>query len=176
MSSNAATTAAVHEPISLATVADFGGASSAHVAGTRSSAKDSERALAPLKSAVNHVMHEVREIGMATCGPFVQCVWYGTTLWHRRSVIRAFSNARFALGQCMFAVGIDDGETGAQINALDQKMRRVETASGSTKVLQAERNRLVIQLADAALVEEAPLPGADAEYGKAREAQAALHH
>ena len=87
-----------------------------------------------------------------------------------------FSDALFALGQRMFAVGIDDGELVAQISALDEKMRQVKAASGSTKALQAERKRLVLQLAAAALAEEGPLPGADAEYGKAREAQVAFQH
>jgi hypothetical protein len=61
----------------------------------------------------------------------------------------------------MFAAGIDDGELGAKIAALGQGTGRVE------------RERLLVQLA-AALEDDGPLPGADAEYGRARQARAAL--
>jgi hypothetical protein len=62
----------------------------------------------------------------------------------------------------MLAAGIDDGELGAKIAALDERTRR------------AEREGLLAQLAAAALEDDAPLPGADAEYERARAAQAAL--
>jgi hypothetical protein len=62
----------------------------------------------------------------------------------------------------MVAAGIDDGQLGAKIAALDQRTGRVE------------RDRLLLQLAAAALEDDGPLPGADAEYGRARQAQAAL--
>ncbi len=59
--------------------------------------------------------------------------------------------------------------------ALDEQLRRAETLGGSTRALHASRRRLVRQLAAAALEDDGPLPGADAEYRKAREAQAALN-
>jgi len=61
----------------------------------------------------------------------------------------------------MFAAGIDDGELGAKLAALDGWGGRTE------------REVLLIQLA-AALEDDAPLPGADAEYRRARQAEAAL--
>ena len=53
-------------------------------------------------------------------------------------------------------------------------MRRAEEVGDSTTPLKAARSQLVLQLAAAALEDDAPLPGADAEYDRAREAQAAL--
>jgi len=70
----------------------------------------------------------------------------------------------------MVAAGIDDGQLAAQIASLDERIRRGE----ASRVLRADRKKLVLQLAAAALEEEAPLPGADAEYQKAWVVQAAL--
>ena len=72
----------------------------------------------------------------------------------------------------MYAAGIDDGQLGAQIAALDRKISQ-EAVRSSAKAVAAERGKLIRQLAVSALAEEAPLPGADGEYRKAREAQAA---
>jgi hypothetical protein len=74
----------------------------------------------------------------------------------------------------MYAAGIDDGHLGAQIAALDQQIRQVHVATTDSKGLKAERRNLLVRLAAAALEEDAPLPGADAEYETARKAQAAL--
>jgi len=87
---------------------------------------------------------------------------------------RAVFDAQLALGERMYAAGIDDGQLGAQIAALDERIRQAEVAMIPTRTLKVEREILVLQLAAAALVEEAPLPGADAEYERAREALAAL--
>ena len=94
--------------------------------------------------------------------------------WRRRSLSRAFATAQLALGQRMYAAGIDDGELGAQISALDKKIRWAEAAKISGGTLKAERVSLVMQLAAAAQAEKGPLPGADAEYARACEAGAAL--
>jgi len=87
---------------------------------------------------------------------------------------RAFTAAKLALGERMYAAGIDDGSLGAQIAALAQKIRRAEAARLPPGPLLSQRRELLLRLAAAALEVEAPLPGADAEYEKARAAQAAL--
>jgi len=91
--------------------------------------------------------------------------------------IRRFQRALFAaeidLGERMYAAGIDDGSLGELIVALDHRILRAETARLSTGPLLAQRRELIRQLAAAALEEDAPLPGADAEYERAREALAA---
>jgi len=92
----------------------------------------------------------------------------------RRSLRRAVFEAQLALGERMYAAGIDDGHLGAQIAALDQQIRQVHSAKVEVKELKAERRKLLVRLAAAALEEDAPLPGADAEYETARKAQAAL--
>jgi hypothetical protein len=73
----------------------------------------------------------------------------------------------------MYAAGIDNGQLAAQIAVLDEIIRQAEAARGSARALRADRKKLILQLAAAALEEEAPLPGADAEYQKVREPQAA---
>lgn len=98
----------------------------------------------------------------------------GIDLWRRRQLIGAIDETHAVLGECMYAASIDDGELGARISALDEQVRRAEIHGGSTRALKAARRQLVLQLAAAALEDDGPLPGADAEYRKAREAQAAL--
>jgi len=74
----------------------------------------------------------------------------------------------------MYAAGVDDGQLAAQIANLDEIIRQAEAARRSARALRADRKKLVLQLAAAAMEEEAPLPGAAVEYQKAREVQAAL--
>jgi hypothetical protein len=96
-------------------------------------------------------------------------------VWHYRRLSRAFVEVQAALGECMYAAGIDDGELGAKINAADEQLRRAEAHGDCTQALKAARHQLVLQLAAAALEDDGPLPGAEAEYRRAKEAQAALN-
>jgi hypothetical protein len=111
---------------------------------------------------------------MATLTKPFQVVKHGMSLWRKRRLSGAFVEAQAALGERMYAVGIDDGELGARINALDEQLHWAEAVGGSTQPLKAARLQLVLQLAAAALEDDGPLPGADAEYRRASEAQAAL--
>src|SRR5579863_1169763 len=99
---------------------------------------------------------------------------YGMNLWQKRRLSGAFVVAQAALGECMYAAGIDDGEVGAKISAMDEQLCWAEVVGGYTVALRAARHRLVLQLAAAALEDDGPLPGADAEYRRAKEGQAAL--
>ena len=110
---------------------------------------------------------------MATLAKPVLLVMHGIKMWHKSRLSGALVEAETALGERMFAVGIDDGEHGAKIGAVDEQLRRAEAVGGSTQALKTARCQLILQLAAAAL-EDGPLPGADAEYRKARETQAAL--
>jgi hypothetical protein len=111
---------------------------------------------------------------MATLRKPLRLAKHGNNLWRKRRLNGAFVEAQAALGERMYAAGIDDGELGAKISALDEQLRRAEAVGGSTEALKAARRQLVLQLAAAALEDDGPLPGADAEYRRAREAQAAL--
>src|SRR5271156_1754088 len=86
---------------------------------------------------------------------------HGINLWRKRRLSGAFVEAQAALGECMYSAGIDDGELGVKISALDEQLRRAE---GPTQALKVARRQLVLQLATAALEDDGPLPGADAEY------------
>ena len=110
----------------------------------------------------------------ATTGVFSRFIEYGSGRWRRRSLRRAFTDAQLALGERMYAAGIDDGELGAQIALVDNEIRRAEAAKAPTKAQRVERVQLLMRLAAVALEEDAPLPGADEEYEAARQAQAAL--
>jgi hypothetical protein len=92
----------------------------------------------------------------------------------KRTLKRAFFDAKIALGERMYAAGIDDGRLGSQIAAVDERIRQAHSSQAASETLKAERRRLLLRLAEAALEENAPLPGADAEYARARTAQTAL--
>ena len=111
---------------------------------------------------------------MAILSKPLQLAKHGKNLWRKSRLSGAFVEAQTALGERMYAAGIDDGELGAMISALDEQLRRAEAVGGYTQALKAARRQLVLQLAAAALEDDGPLPGADAEYRRAREAQAAL--
>jgi hypothetical protein len=111
---------------------------------------------------------------MAILSKPLQLAKQGLNQWRMRRLSRAFVEASAALGERMYAAGIDDGELVARISALDEELRLAEAVPGSTAALRATRRQLVLQLAAAALEDDGPLPGADAEYRRAREAQAAL--
>jgi hypothetical protein len=111
---------------------------------------------------------------MVTLSKPFQLAKHGPDLWRKRQLSGAFIEAQAALGERMYAAGIDDGEHGAKINALDERLHWVEAVGASTQALKAARRHLVLQLAAAALEDDGPLAGADAEYLRARETQAAL--
>jgi hypothetical protein len=111
---------------------------------------------------------------MATLSVLFRPAKHGMDLWRKRQLSGALAEAQAALGERMYAVGIDDGELGARISALDEQLRRAEAVRGSTQALKAARRQLVLRLAAAALEDDGPLPGADNEYRRAREAQTAL--
>ncbi len=111
---------------------------------------------------------------MAILSKPLQLAKHGMDLWRKRRLSGAFVEAQSVLGERMYAAGIDDGELGAKISALDEQLHQAEAVGGSTQALKAARRQLVLQLAAAALEDDGPLPGADAEYRRAREAQAAL--
>lgn len=87
---------------------------------------------------------------------------------------QTWHEARLRLGQQMWTAGLDDGSLGVQIAGLEANIRRAKAARGSTQALEAARMALLVRLADLALEDDAPLPGAEAEYRSAREAQAVL--
>ena len=111
---------------------------------------------------------------MATLSKPLRLAKHGMNLWRKRRLSGAFVEAQAALGERMYAAGIDDGELGAKISAQDEQLRLAEAVGGSTQALKAARRQLVLQLAAAGLEDDGPLPGADTEYARAREAQAAL--
>ena len=69
--------------------------------------------------------------------------------WRRRSLSRAFEEALVALGERMYAAGIDDGNQGAQIAALGQHIRQGHPARAEVEALSAERRKLLVRLAAA---------------------------
>lgn len=114
------------------------------------------------------------KVGALLAAPPIRLVKYGQGAWRKRSLAQAFYESRLALGQRMYRAGIDDGQLGGQIRDLDERICLAAATQVPSKALKLQQVKLILQLADAALAEEGPLPGADAEYQKARKAEAAL--
>jgi small-conductance mechanosensitive channel len=93
---------------------------------------------------------------------------------HLKRLRRELLAAQLALGERMYLAGIDDGRLGTFLAALDQRVRRAEAARLPLGPLLAQRRDLLLRLAAAALEDDAPLPGAQAEYEAARQALTAL--
>jgi hypothetical protein len=87
---------------------------------------------------------------------------------------QALRDAKYALGERMLNAGIDDGHVGARIAMIDARIRTAQNRAEPTDALLCERRMLVLMLADAALEVDAPLPGAQPEYEKARACEAAF--
>ena len=108
--------------------------------------------------------------------------WLMPTTWLRtaaarlrgRSLRRTFAAAQIALGERMYAVGLDDGETFDRLAEVESKLCRSALAGDPTRSLKRKRDALLRRLADAALQDDAPLPGADPEFQLARAAKTAL--
>lgn len=117
-------------------------------------------------------LNEVRETASATWGQTVRLVNYGRGLWRKRSLNAASLVAQRTLGQRMFEAGAGDPQLRSQIVALDEKLRQAEARKESTRPLKGEREKLVLQLAGAALAQQGALPGVEAEHAKAKETEA----
>ncbi len=55
---------------------------------------------------------------MATLTKPLRLAKHGMDRWRKRRVCGAFVEAQAALGECIYAAGIDDGDLGAKISAL----------------------------------------------------------
>lgn len=132
--------------------------------------RDSEPAVPRWKRALG----EVREIGIATWDQAARLVKYGRSLWRNRTLGRTALNTQLALGDRMYRVGSGDPQVRSQIAGMDEKIRQAEARKESARALNSEREKLLLQLAAAALGQSVPPPGAEAECAKAKEAQEAM--
>jgi antitoxin component YwqK of YwqJK toxin-antitoxin module len=119
-------------------------------------------------------LDEAREVGKATWAQTVCLVKYGAVLWRGRSARREATSALRALGERMFRSGVGDPQVRSQIAALEDKVRQAEAAKQPTKALNAERESLLLRLAEPALTQKGIIKPAEAEHQKALDTQATL--
>ena len=132
------------------------------------------RSTASSSKAIGRGFRRLIRVAEATLVQPVRLFQYWAALWRRRSLSIAFSEAQLALGQRMYVAGIDDGQLGARIAELDKKIHWAEAVGVPTRTLETEQKSLLRLLAECALEEDAPLPGADSEYAVARELRTSL--
>jgi hypothetical protein len=86
----------------------------------------------------------------------------------------AFAQAQLRLGEKMYSVGIDNDELGIQIARVDADLRCAVPCHNIVIELRTKREKLLRRLADAALEDYAPLPGAQVDFEQAWAARAAV--
>jgi hypothetical protein len=94
----------------------------------------------------------------------------GSDSWQPEEPVPEFTKAKLALGERMVELGIDDGETCELVAALDDLIEQRLITGEPIKELFENRDRLVQNLAYLALEDSAQLPGAEAEFARARRA------
>lgn len=114
---------------------------------------------------------EIQEIAMATWGQTERAFRFAQGKWHQRSLRKAVPHARLTLGQRLVEKQCGDVQVRGQIAALDEKIRILTEGKGSTKAPKAERDRLIMALADEALGKSTAPPGVEEDYQKATKAQ-----
>ena len=77
---------------------------------------------------------------IATLSKPLQLAKHGMNLWRKRRLSGASIEAMAALGECMFAAGIDDGELGAKIRALDEQLRPGRSSQAPQALTAARRH------------------------------------
>jgi hypothetical protein len=95
-------------------------------------------------------------------------------LWRRRSLRQRVVVAYQALGERIYQLGQGDAQIRARIAAADNGIRGAKNAMQPTRVLIAERDRMITQLGGAAVAAPSAWPGAEREYWVAKDAATAL--
>ena len=120
------------------------------------------------------LLHEIREIGVATWGLPCRCAHYAWEGWRGRSKRRAFADAQIALGEHINERKSGDHQLQVKIAALDENIRQAEAAKKSTSAFKAERRSLILALAAPALSSQTALPGTEPEHQRAKVSKAAV--
>ncbi len=118
---------------------------------------------------------ELNEIAHATWGQTNRLFQFARNKWHLKSLTTVGLNAKLALGHRLVENKVGDEQIRNSIAGLDERIRILSEGKGLTKAPKAERDRLIMTLADEALAKPATPPGVEEEYRKAKQAQADLH-
>ena len=84
---------------------------------------------------------------IATLTKLLLPAMHGLKVRRRRRLNGVFEEAQAALGEQMYAAGIDDGVHGAKIRALHEQLRQAVAVGGLPHALKATRRQLILQLA-----------------------------
>ena len=120
------------------------------------------------------LLHEVKEIGVATWGLTCRCAHYATESWKGRALRRACTDAQVALGERLNEQKVGNSQIQAQIAALYEQIRQAEATKQSSSAFKTQRRSLILQLAAPALGRQAVPHGAAAEHQKATDAKATV--
>lgn len=101
------------------------------------------------------LLREIRETVVATARQTARLVRYGYGIARMPVLRRSARDAQLNLGHCMYESGLGDADIQLQITVLDDRIKSIESAKGSTRPLESERRGLKIRLASSALTQEA---------------------
>ena len=121
---------------------------------------------------------EVKATARATWNATAELAMKLNGTLQQRTLARAVGAAQLDLGQRLCEIGVGDEQTRFQVAALDDKLRIIKDARGSTRALAAEKDEMLLRLAIAALAEKKSPAGAEKEYEAAVSAELRLqqHH
>lgn len=106
---------------------------------------------------------EFRASAALTAHQTVRFARFARDLWRRRLLNQQASAAQVALGQRLHEAKIGDADLRSQLAQLEERLRSVQAAKGSTRPLETEQKGLFLRLAAPLLSQPAP-PGAQAAH------------
>ena len=117
---------------------------------------------------------EIKEVALATWGQTARLFRLANGRRLQRSFTKVVLHSRLALGHRLVEKKCGNEQIRNQIAALDEKIRILQEGKGSTNAPKAERDRLIMTIADEALAKPTAPAGLEEVYQKAKDAQTKL--
>ncbi len=100
--------------------------------------------------------------------PFIDRLMSSAGSWPTRSRDRAWWTAKLALGERLRSIGFPPAALAAKIAGADASIQQCNVEGRPAAIYRAIRQKLLVELADVALAENTPIPGAEREYFSAK--------
>src|SRR5579871_6660963 len=123
-----------------------------------------------LMAYLRRIAIECAETVIATSRQSVRLLNFCRAVFRRRSLERQAVRAKLVLGDAIARAGQGEMQLRLQLDSLTTEITAAEVRKQSTKGLQSERRRLVLQLSSLALEQSQLMPGLEPEMVQARKA------
>jgi S1-C subfamily serine protease len=129
---------------------------------------------APPRPFFRRFMAECGAIAVATFLQTIRPISYVFSVQYRNKLRRRAADAQFALGQRMYEVKIGDKNLAGRIQELGERIHNIQAVRGDAREAQAERKKLITQMAEPALARDKVPDSIQGEHERARAAKAKL--